>query len=174
MPERPTTCKSGAPTQDGSRSSSLLSSQRLRKLKQLRAPPRVLNRSDNLLISETIRSLMFQEEKMPKAKLLLFGVTMVRSTSNGKYNMLTKQNQFKTKDLWKTLDSIATDHSTFNQECQSIELLNATVLTTFGSEDIERTLLLSNSSSTVPQRPSDLNNGRTTPWKSNPTVDQPT
>jgi hypothetical protein len=46
------------------------------------------------------------------------------------------------------------------------------VLTTSGSEDGERILLLSNSSLIALQRQSDLNNGRTMLWKFNPMVDQ--
>jgi hypothetical protein len=131
-----------------------------------------LNRPDNLLTLETIRSLMFQEERMPKVKPLLFGAIMVRSINNGKSNMLTRLHQFKTKDSWKTSDSTAIDHSISNQECQSIELLNATVLTTSGSEDGERIPLPNSSTSIALQRPLDLNNGRTMLWKSNPTEDQ--
>jgi hypothetical protein len=72
----------------------------------------------------------------------------------------------------KSLVSIAKDHSTSDQDFHSRESLNAMVLTTFGSEDGERTLQLSNTSSIAPQRQSDLNSGRTMPWKSNLTVDQ--
>jgi hypothetical protein len=46
------------------------------------------------------------------------------------------------------------------------------VLTTSGSEDGERILLLSNSSLTALLRPLDLNNGRTMPWRFNPMEDQ--
>jgi hypothetical protein len=74
----------------------------------------------------------------------------------------------------RTLDSTAADHSILSQDYQWLELLSATVLTMFGSEDGERILQLNNSSSTAHLRPSDPSNGRTTLWKSNLTVDQPT
>jgi hypothetical protein len=48
------------------------------------------------------------------------------------------------------------------------------VPTTFGSEDGERTQQLSNITLTALTRLSDLNNGKTTPWKSNPMEDQAT
>jgi hypothetical protein len=48
------------------------------------------------------------------------------------------------------------------------------VPTTFGSEDGERTQQLSNITLTALTRLSDLNNGRTMPWKFNPMVDPPT
>jgi hypothetical protein len=44
----------------------------------------------------------------------------------------------------------------------------------FGSEDGERILQLSNSSLTANLRLSDLNSGRTMPWKFNPMEHQPT
>jgi hypothetical protein len=72
----------------------------------------------------------------------------------------------------KILDSNAADHSTSDQDFQCKESLNATVPTTFGSEDGEKTLQLSNTTLIALLRQSDLNNGKTTPWKSNPTEDQ--
>jgi len=48
------------------------------------------------------------------------------------------------------------------------------VLTTSGSKDGERMSQHNNTSSIMLIRLSDLNSGRTMPWKSNPTADQPT
>jgi hypothetical protein len=61
---KPTTCKSGAPTQDGSKFSST----------------RIANSSTG----RAVKSLMLKEERTKKAKQLEFGVTTEEDTSNGK------------------------------------------------------------------------------------------
>jgi hypothetical protein len=81
--------------------------------------------------------------------------------------------EIKRRVLTKTSVSIATDHSTCNQDSQCTELLNLTELTTLLSTDMSREETTNNGSSTVQARPSDPTTGRTMPLKSNPTVDHP-
>ena len=64
MLEEPTTCRSGAPTQDGSRSSSML-----------------MNISS---ISKTEKHLMYMVEEMKKLDQSLFGTNMVKLTRDGR------------------------------------------------------------------------------------------
>jgi hypothetical protein len=116
---------------------------------------------------------MLQVAKMLKVAQSVFSETMEVQIRDGMYFILTKQRKDQLRDLMLISDYTSTDHSILSQDFHSTELLNATVLTTSGSEDGERMSLHNNSTSTKHQRLSDLNNGRTTPWKSNPTVDQP-
>jgi hypothetical protein len=117
---------------------------------------------------------MSVETKMLKDKQLLFTRAMVVIIRDGKSSMLIKQHQLKIRDLMKNSDSTAQDHSTLSQDSLWEELLSAMVPTTSGLEDGERILLLNNSSLTALPRPSDPNNGKITPWKSNPMEDQAT
>jgi len=116
---------------------------------------------------------MLQEAKMRKELQLLYITNTTVTTKDGLYFMLIKPTRLQLKDSAKTSDSTSTDHSTLSQDSHSRELLSATVLTTSGLEDIERTSLHNNTSSIMSPRLLDLNNGRTMPWKSNPTEDQP-
>jgi hypothetical protein len=68
--EEPTTCKSGAPTQDGSKYSSM--------------------RRTNSSTFRTVRSLMLLEAKMKKVQQLEYMATMEVQTKNGKFFMLIK------------------------------------------------------------------------------------
>jgi hypothetical protein len=106
------TCKYGAPTQDGSKYSSL--------------------KRVNSLTGPTTRFLMSPNPRMKKVKQLELLETLVRTTRNGEFLILTKQLQSKLKVLTKNLDSILIDHSTSDQDFQCKELPNATELTTFG------------------------------------------
>jgi hypothetical protein len=94
----PTTCKSGAPTLDGSKSSST----------------RIANSSTG----RTVRSLMLQEVKMKKVKQLEFMVIIEARTNNGKLSTLIKQTRLLLRELTMTSVSISTDHSTLDQDCQ--------------------------------------------------------
>ena len=92
---------------------------------------------------------------------------------DGRLCILTLIRDHKPRDLTKTSDSIAADHSTWFQDSQCTELLKPTVLTTFLNTDMLREETTNNGSSTVSIRQSDLTTGRTMLWKSNPTEDQP-
>jgi hypothetical protein len=100
MPERPTTCRFGAPTQDGSRSSSMTKNRRSSGICLIR------------------RFLMFQEEKMLKDKLLLYGVNMVSQIRDGEYSMLIRPNQFKIKDSILNGECTVIDHSISDPDFQ--------------------------------------------------------
>jgi phage-related protein len=98
MLEEPTTCKSGSPTQDGSRSSNTL--------------------VNNSLTSKMEKHLMFQEQKILKGKLLSFTDLTTRSIKDGELSILISQKRNQLKDLTKTSDSISIDHSTLSQDFQ--------------------------------------------------------
>jgi hypothetical protein len=93
-----TTCKSGALTLDGGRSSGI--------------------RMSNSSIGRTTKFLMLKEERMKKEELLVYGATMEATIKSGLSSMLTKLARLKIKDLIKTSDSTETDHSTLDLECQ--------------------------------------------------------
>ena len=152
---RPKTCKYGAPTQIGGKSSSMT--------KRKRHLPTWLIR----------RYLMFQDQRMKKDKLLLSQVAMVKSTSNGVYFTLTLSSN-RPRDYTLNLDSIAADHSTLSQDSQWTESWNLLVPTISPLEDGERTLLLKLGCTTAPTRPSEATTGKTMLSKSNPMEDQQT
>ena len=110
--EELTTCRSGAPTLDGSNSSS--------------------TKRVNSSIGPTIRFLMSLQAKMKKVKQLVSKTTLARATRNGEFYILTKLPRLKPRDSTKNSVSISIDHSTSDQDFQCKELLNAMVLTTFG------------------------------------------
>ena len=112
MQEGPMTCKSGLPTQDGSRYSS--------------------TRTTNSSTGNPAKSLTSREVRMRKAMLLVFGVTMEASINNGMLFISIKQMDHKPRDLTRTLASMSTDHSTLSLNFHSTELLSATVPTTSG------------------------------------------
>jgi hypothetical protein len=95
----PRTCRSGAPTHNGSRSSSI-------KTTNSSTPER------------TKRFSMSQVERMLKLNQLLFGRIMVERTRNGTSSILIKLLRRILRDLIKNTDSKSTDHSTSDQECQ--------------------------------------------------------
>jgi hypothetical protein len=103
VPVEPTTCKCGAPTQDGSKSSLMLMS-----------------------ISATLKTrsaLMLQEAKMLKVKLYKFMEEPTIQTKDGRLCMLTKLTRLPPKDLIRSLVGKSIDHSILFQTCQCIELL---------------------------------------------------
>jgi len=146
----PMICKSGQPTQDGSRSSSI--------------------RTANSSTGPTIRFSMSREAKMRKDMQLVFGVTIEESINNGKLFILIKPPSLKPRDSTKNSDSTSTDHSILDQDCHSKELLSATVPTTSGSRDGERMSDNNNGTSTRSPRPSRTTTGSLTHLTSNPTV----
>jgi len=85
------TCKSGQPTQDGSKFSSM--------------------RRDNSSTGNQARSLMLEELKTKKANKLVFGVTMEELINNGMLFILIKQRDHKPRGSIRTLVSMLTDHS---------------------------------------------------------------
>jgi hypothetical protein len=115
---------------------------------------------------------------MKKDKLLLLTTeteTPNRTlTKDGRLSILIRLRLLELKASTKNLVSISIDLSILDQECQCRELLNATVPTTFGSRDGERTLLPSNGISMRSQRPSRITTGSLTHLISNPMVDQTT
>jgi hypothetical protein len=96
--EKPTTCKSGAPTQDGGKSSDIEDG----TSKTLR----------------TTRFLMLLEEKMLKVKRLSSGEDTTNLTKDGELPMLTKLESIKRVVFTETSDGILIDLSISDQECQ--------------------------------------------------------
>jgi hypothetical protein len=90
--EELTTCKSGAPTLDGSRSSNI-----------------------ETHISATFKTkidvLMSVEAKMKKADQLSSGRSTEELTKDGRLYIKMKLKRFKKKDFMKTSDGTLTDHS---------------------------------------------------------------
>ena len=156
MQEKRTTCKSGAPTLDGSNYSSM-------------SP-----RKNNSSTGQMAKHLMSMVERMKKEDKLSFGASIMELTRDGEYFILTKLKKFNPRDLTKTSDGTLTDHSTSNPDSQCTELLNALELTTLSLRDGERTLHHNNSSSMELTRPSDPTTGRIMLWKSKVMEDQAT
>jgi hypothetical protein len=69
-------------------------------------------------IGRTEKHLMSQVQRMLKVKLLLFTRNIMVLTRNGELSILTKLMDHNRKDLRKTSDSTATDHSTLSQDSQ--------------------------------------------------------
>jgi len=113
-------CKSGLPTQDGSKYSD--------------------TRTTNSSTGNQTRSSMLEEEKIKKANKLVFGVTTEADINNGTLFILTKQRDHKPRELARNSVSTSTDHSTLCPSFHSTELLSATVPTTSGREDGETML----------------------------------
>ena len=120
------------------------------------------------------RYLMSQVARMLKDKLLSFGRNTVEPTRDGMLFILMKTRDHKRRDSTRNSDSTATDHSTWFQDSHSEELLNHMVPITLLLTDTSKEETINNGSSTALTRPSDQTTGRTTPSKSNPTVDQAT
>jgi len=97
MPERPITCKSGPPTQDGSRSSNM-------------------NQSSSQ--TSKVRYLMLQVQRIMKVNQLLCGARMVEQTRDGQLFMLINQPRSKIRELTMNSDSMSTDHSTSDLDFQ--------------------------------------------------------
>jgi hypothetical protein len=109
---KPTTCKSGAPTLDGSNCSNM--------------------KRINSLTGLTTRDLMLLDLKTKKVKLLELPITTTKPTKNGELSILTRQRRLKLKVLMKNSVSTLTDHSTLDPDFLCRDLLNATVPTTSG------------------------------------------
>jgi hypothetical protein len=93
---KPTTCKSGAPTLDGGKSSHI-----------------------QMSTSSTFRTrnaLMSMVEEMKKVDKLSFGTNTMVQTRDGRLHTLMKPRRKLLKDLMKNSDSTSTDHSTLDQE----------------------------------------------------------
>jgi len=67
---------------------------------------------------QTVRHLMFQEEKTLKDKQFGYGRSTVEPTRDGRFSILTKLQRLQRKDSTKNLDSISTDHSISDQDFQ--------------------------------------------------------
>jgi hypothetical protein len=77
--EEPTTCRSGAPTQDGSNSSSM--------------------KEKDSSTGRTIKYLMSMEARMKKEDQLSSGTSTMEPTKSGRLYILTKLRKNKLKDL---------------------------------------------------------------------------
>jgi len=150
----PTTCKSGAPTQDGSKFSSM--------------------RRTNLSTGRAAKFLKSRLQRMMKEHQLAFTVTTEEETNNGQSSILTKLTKIEPRVLIQNSDSTLIDHSISDLDFHSKELLNATELTMSGSRDGET--MLDNNSGTSMKSPrlSRITTGSLTHLTSNPTVDQAT
>jgi hypothetical protein len=144
-------CKSGAPTQDGGRSSSI----------------RIANSSTGT----TTRSLTLEEVKTKRDNKLEFGAITEVDINNGKLFILIRQRAHKLRVSPKTLDSISTDHSTSFQIFHLEEWLNALVPTMLHLRNGE-TIVASNGTSMVSLRLLRVTPGNHTLLTSNLTVDQ--
>jgi hypothetical protein len=142
--ERPTTCKSGAPTQDGGNSSDI--------------------KVNTLSTGKTENALMSQEEKMLKVKQSLYGTDITELTRDGRSFMLI-QSSLRLRESMKNLDSTSTDHSILFPNSHSTELLRCTVTLMCGSRDGET--MSSNNNGGSMRRPrlleTTMDHGRTMP-----------
>jgi hypothetical protein len=118
------------------------------------------------LTSITTIKFLIQPLKIKRVKQLDYGREMVESIKDGVLDMLTKHQRLRLRDSTKNSDSSSTDHSTLFLNYHSTELLRAQEQTILFSRDGERTGSDNNSTSMRDPRQSDLNNGRTMPWKS--------
>jgi hypothetical protein len=96
--EEPTTCKSGALTLDGGRSSSI--------------------KENNSSTSKTTRFLTLKVVRMKKDTQLEFGPTMEETTKSGLLFTLIRLKRLRRRDSTRTLASIEIDHSTSDQDFQ--------------------------------------------------------
>jgi len=145
------TCKSGAPTLDGSRFSSM--------------------KVSNSLIGKMDWPLMLLDLRMMKVLQLVLQTVQIKRIKDGRLSILTKQLKQLPKDWTKNLVSTSTDPSIWFHNFHLTELLSVLEPTTLWSRDGERMLLNNNSSSMKFQRPSDQRHGPIMPWKSNQTED---
>ena len=68
----------------------------------------------------------------------MLGTSITEPIRDGKFFILTKQNQSQPRDSMLNSDSISTDHSTLSQDFQCTELLKLLEPTTSLSRDTER------------------------------------
>jgi len=102
---------------------------------------------------------MSQEEKTRNTDQLSYTKDTERLTSNGRLSTLMLLRRNSPRDWMLTSDSISTDHSTPDQECQCKESSNVLELTMLHSRDGERMLWDNNGTSIVSLRPSRISNG---------------
>ena len=136
------TCKSGAPTQDGSKYSDMI--------------------TNNSSTGQTTRYLMSRVQRMKKEPQLEFMETMERITKNGKFFMLTRLLRLRPRDSMRNSDSTLTDHSTSSQSFHSTESLRCLVVPTWLLRDGETMLETNNSGSMKSPRLLETTTGRTT------------
>jgi len=96
--EEPTTCKSGALTQDGGKSSPI--------------------KMSTSSIGRIRNALMLLEAKMLKVELLLLGRDTMVLIRDGRSSILTRQKALKPRELMKTSDGMSIDHSTWYPDFQ--------------------------------------------------------
>jgi hypothetical protein len=135
------TCKSGALTHNGSRSSSI--------------------KVSTLSTYKTENALKFLETRMMKEEQLLSTIDTTVLTRDGRLSMLTLS-RLKPRDLMKSSVSTLTDHSILSQNSHSTESLKCLVEPTWFSRDGETTRDNNNSGLTKSQRPLETTTGRTT------------
>ena len=75
-------------------------------------------RENTSSIGPTRKLLMFQEEKMLKAKPLLPGKNIMEPTRDGRSSILTRRKRKKLRDLMKIPVSTETDHSISDPDSQ--------------------------------------------------------
>ena len=97
--ENPETCKCGAPTHNGGKSS-------------------LIEMNKSVTSNLPTNASMSMEVKMQKDKLSFHGTNILELTRNGLLSILTKLIKDQPRVLTKTSDSISTDHSTSSQDCQ--------------------------------------------------------
>jgi hypothetical protein len=148
------TCKSGAPTLNGSRSLS--------------------SKLTGLPTFRIISTCMFQEVKIKKANQLLYMHKLKDLNKNGRFFTLIKLLRQRPRDSMRSSDSISTDHSTLSQSFHSTELQKALEPTTLLSRDGERMFLLNSGTSMRSQRPLEATSGRTMQWTSKATEEATT
>ena len=121
----------------------------------------------------TAKFLMYQVQRMLKAKQLSSGRNTEEPTRDGKLSILMKLKSHKKRDFMVNSDSTSTDHSTLFQDFQCTEFSKLLEPTMSVSRDILRAELHNNSFSMESPRLLEATTGRTTLWKSNPTEVQP-
>jgi len=143
LQEEPTTCKSGAPIQDGSKSSCM---------------------PMNISATSRIRNAwMLLEARMLKVKQFKYLAEIIIQIKSGRSFTKTKLTRLLLRDLIKNLVLKSIDLSTSSLICQWRELLNALEPTTWFLEDMSRVEFHNSTTSTVSQELLDHNNGRTMP-----------
>lgn len=74
--------------------------------------------ANKLWTSKTTNALMLKEAKMKKAKMLLHGRDTTAQTRDGRLSTLTIKRRIKIRVLTRTSDSMWTDLSISNLDCQ--------------------------------------------------------
>jgi hypothetical protein len=142
IPEEPATCRSGAPTPIGSKSSSI--------------------KTTSSSTGQTTRFLMSMTQRTLKDRELESRTTKMLGTNNGKLFILTRQRILEAKDSTRSLVSTSIDHSTLDLECQCRESLSASEPITLLSRDGETTPDNNSGTSMKSPRPSRTTTGSLT------------